>query len=338
MPNGDPSWEGCAIIRLTRILLRLLLVAVTASGCGTNGGDPFAPSPLLQGPEGARAYLDGVLKTMETYAIHKHTIDWADFRAQVVAAAGNPRAISDLYPAIELALRLLDDHESYYMRRDGLVIGTYPFGACAAPPVDTPTSPRNIGYVSIQGSRFGQSPDSIQQAIRTADHGGLLGWIVDLRGNGGGNMWPMIAGVGPVLGEGIIGWIIYNNREYEREYRDGAAQSLGEAFSRVSDPYTLMQPYPKVAVLTDGLVNSAGEAMAVWFRGRPRTRSFGTPTCGHHHLQQDFPLTDGATLFLTTAQNADRLRTTYGGPIPPDEIIADPQGVMARAVAWIEGP
>lgn len=33
----------------------------------------------------------------------------------------------------------------------------------------------------------------------------LVGWIVDLRGNGGGNMWPMIAGVGPVLGEGTAG-------------------------------------------------------------------------------------------------------------------------------------
>ena len=39
----------------------------------------------------------------------------------------------------------------------------------------------------------------------------------DLRGNIGGNMWPMIAGVGPILGDGIIGWIVYYDREYERE-------------------------------------------------------------------------------------------------------------------------
>ena len=29
-----------------------------------------------------------------------------------------------------------------------------------------------------------------------------------LRGNGGGNMWPMIAGVGPLLGEGPLGYFI----------------------------------------------------------------------------------------------------------------------------------
>jgi len=39
----------------------------------------------------------------------------------------------------------------------------------------------------------------------SADRDDLIGWIVDLRGNGGGNMWPMLAGVGPVLGEGVVG-------------------------------------------------------------------------------------------------------------------------------------
>ena len=60
-------------------------------------------------------------------------------------------------------------------------------------------------------------------------------------------MWPMIAGLGPILGEGIMGWIVYNNREYEREYRNGAALSLGEAFARVAVPYTLIKPAPRVA-------------------------------------------------------------------------------------------
>ena len=55
-------------------------------------------------------------------------------------------------------------------------------------------------------------------------------------------MWPMIAGLGPIFGEGIIGWIVYNNRDYEREYRDGAALSLDEPFARVAVPYTLIRP------------------------------------------------------------------------------------------------
>jgi hypothetical protein len=145
----------------------------------------------------------------------------------------------------------------------------------------------------------------------------------------------MIAGLGPILGEGILGWIVYNDREYEREYVGGGAQSFGEVFARVEAPYGLMRENPRVAVLTDATVNSAGEAIAVFFKGRPNTRSFGGPTCGHHHLLQSFPLRDGAVLTLVTAQHADRTRVKWAGPIAPDEMVADPAEVVTRAIAWL---
>jgi carboxyl-terminal processing protease len=321
----------------------LLIANLATAGCGLGHPVPVAPSTLppqsqpTANSKTPTAYLESLLTTMEAYAINKNIIEWASFRAQVIAAAGDAPAIPDLYPAIEIALRLLDDRESYYQPRSGGLIGLPPGGECRAVAPLTPALPDSIGYVKIEASGAGQSAESIHRAIRTADREGLVGWIVDLRGNGGGNMWPMIAGVGPIMGEGTIGWIVYNNREYEREYRNGAALSLGEAFASVDQPYTLRAPNPKVAVLTDGLVNSAGEAMAVWFRGRPQTRSFGTPTCGHHHLQQNFSLSDGATLYLTTAQNADRTKTKYQGPITPNEVLTEPGELVTRAVAWLQG-
>ena len=51
-------------------------------------------------------------------------------------------------------------------------------------------------------------PQQIQDQIKIMDHPYNIGWIVDLRGNGGGNMWPMLAGIGPILGEGIAGYFI----------------------------------------------------------------------------------------------------------------------------------
>jgi len=44
------------------------------------------------------------------------------------------------------------------------------------------------------------------------------GWIIDLRGNGGGNMWPMLAGIGFVLGDGPAGSFVL---------LDGSVQSDG---------------------------------------------------------------------------------------------------------------
>jgi carboxyl-terminal processing protease len=331
-----------------RVRSMVVVVAVlSVVGCDADRARktaPTAPSPAqpTANPGATRAYLDALLGTMETYSVNKATIDWTNLRTEVVSSAGDAQIISDLYPAIGVGLRVLGDQESYYQARDGTLVGPPPMGGCGALAPATQGLPATIGYVKVascdcQGSAATQFAESIQRAIRTADRVGLAGWIVDLRGNFGGNMWPMIAGIGPVLGEGIIGWIVYNDREYEREYRDGAATSFGDVFARVAAPYTLLNEYPKVAVLTDGIVASSGEAIVVFFKGRPRTRSFGIPTCGHHHLQQAFPLSDGATLFLVSGQHADRTKRRYGGPIDPDEMIVDPREAINRAIAWLLG-
>ena len=101
--------------------------------------------------------------------------------------------------------------------------------------------------------------------------------------------------------------------------------------------YVLMTRAPRVAVLTDALVASSGEAVAVSFRGRPNTRSFGGATCGLSTANSGFRLSDGATLQLTTALMADRNRAAYGVPIVPDETVSSDGEVVQRAIAWLRG-
>jgi len=334
---------------VTRTLF-LIATALTMTAChgDGNGTNPAEPTQTATQPapttisQAAAAYLSSLLTIMETDSTNKAVIDWSSVRADVFAAAGVAQSIPDTYPGIAVAIRRLNDYESYYAQaRGGATIGTSPVGQCGAQTAPASDLQENVGYVRVgscncDGPSATQFAESIQRTIAMADRPGLAGWIVDLRGNIGGNMWPMIAGVGPVLGEGIIGWIVYNNREYEREYRDGAAQSFGEVFAQVKSPYRLLKEYPRVAVLTDGAVVSAGEAVAVYFKGRSGTRSFGTPTCGHHHLLQDFRLSDGAVLFLVTAKSADRTKKKYGGPIEPDEMVTNSSEVFNRAVGWLK--
>ena len=42
-----------------------------------------------------------------------------------------------------------------------------------------------------------------------------LGWVIDLRGNFGGNMWPMLAGLYPLMVPGTVGAFI--DREGHRQ-------------------------------------------------------------------------------------------------------------------------
>jgi C-terminal processing protease CtpA/Prc len=251
--------------------------------------------------------------------------------------------IPDVYPAIRVALRLLGDGHSSYRGADGTFIYVSN-RTCSATAISTrPTVPPDVGYVRVssfsgtgeQATAFAQA---LQDSIRARDRAGLVGWIVDVRNNGGGNMWPMIAGVGPILGDGVAGYFIDPvGARTSWGYWDGASWSANSAAQRLAVAYTLRTPDPKVAVLTDNWVGSSGEAVVVAFRARSATRSFGTTTCGLSTANRGFPLTDGALLNLTVSVMADRTMKPYGDRIEPDESIPDPVQVVERAVAWLKG-
>ena len=327
-----------------------LLAAVFAAACGGSSAtaptSPMAPSGT-QVPAASRVasdYINEVVNTMQSNSINRDRINWVDFKSQVFQRAAGAQTITDLVPAIALALGLLDDHHSFYQAAVGGGIGNPRGPGCSGGAAPAVFPPPGIGYVKV--AAFSSTTagadrafaDTIQQQIRTADTPTLAGWIVDVRGNGGGNMWPMVAGVGAVLGDGIAGYFVPpSGSALEWSFRGGASYSGSSEIVRTSTLYTLLTPgAPRVAVLTDNLVASSGEAVVVSFRARPNTRSFGSATCGLSTANTGFRLSDGGTLQLTTAVMADRTRTTYGVPIAPDETVSDME-VVARAIAWLLG-
>lgn len=316
-------------------------------GCGGGGtaGTPTSPSastaPVLAA--GARAHLEQLLAIMEAGSINRLRIDWPAFRAAVFDAAGSAQTIDELVPAIRVALTRLGDGHSVYRSAAGTTIFV-PTRSCSGS--GGPASgqlPASIGYVSV--SAFTGTPaqattfaDAIRDRIAAQDRDGLAGWIVDLRGNGGGNMWPMIAGLGPILGEGLLGYFIGpTGASVSWFYRDGAALNDDAVMHRLSAPYRLRGGSPRVAVLSDNAVASSGEATLIAFRQRPGTRSFGLASCGLSTSNTTHVLANGAQLVLTTAVMADRTRAVYGDSVVPDEIVADREALWARAVAWLLG-
>jgi C-terminal processing protease CtpA/Prc len=98
-----------------------------------------------------------------------------------------------------------------------------------------------------------------------------------------------------------------------------------------------------VAVLTGPRTGSSGEAVTISFKGRARTRSFGSPTAGLSTANATYALPDGSMIVLTTAIEADRTGKTYGQKVDPDEVIAGPNSsaaesdsTAAAAVRWLK--
>lgn len=177
---------------------------------------------------------------------------------------------------------------------------------------------------------------ALQFNIKSQDKAGLKGWLVDLRGNSGGNMWPMLSGIGPILGEGIAGYFIFPDDVISSYYyKNGIAYSDGDGQSTVTNPYALINANPKVAVLIDAAASS-GEAITIAFIGRPNTRSFGAAgTCGYTTAIRPFKLSDGAILGIAVAVMADRNKNKFGGQIMPDEISTSGDSAIAAAIKWL---
>lgn len=281
-------------------------------------------------------YLKNLISIMKNNSINRKTIDWNAFTTNVLEKAKGSQTIDDprISAAIQTALTQLNDDHSFFIDNKGnYLIGSGRTPCKNATPI-LPNVGNDIGYIKIdafsgQGTAAAVQAETIMNRIKSADGPLIRGWIIDLRGNTGGNMWPMLSGAEPILGEGPWGYFIdpENNTEvWDRNY---------SAYIKVNYPYTLLKPKPKVAVLTDEATASSGEAIVVAFRGRPNTKSFGRPTCGVSTANQGFPFLDGSSLILTVSTMADRNKTMYGKAIAPDVNETNQEVYLQKALDWL---
>jgi len=290
----------------------------------------------------ARDYLNELIGIMQENSINKETIDWVSFKTQVFQEVNGAQTIPETYPGILKAIELLGDNHSFYRTANGSYLNPNNI-SCDGSISPVTEFPNNIGYVKVnnysgasftsQGMAFAQE---IQNQIIAADHSGIIGWIVDLRGNVGGNMWPMLTGIGPVLGNGIAGYFSYpDDTIIPWSFIDGVSRIDEQIIMQISNSYTLINPNPKVAVLLDNGVASSGEAIAVSFLGRDNTKTFGDHTCGLSTANQQYQMSDSATLILTTSNMADRNQTIYGSEIEPEQSSSS-ENIISDAVNWLE--
>ncbi|MFF0228300.1 S41 family peptidase [Streptomyces sp. NPDC004629] len=295
----------------------------------------------------ARIYLSKALSIMEKHSLLRHQVDWADVRSEAFSQADGALKPADTYGAIGSALRSLGDGHSILWEPEKAKEN---LGSSEVSPdgLQGRSLKNGIGYLSlpgVQGSQktYDQYVRQGRAAVAKADRTGACGWVVDLRSDTGGNMWPMLAVVGPVLGDGKVGMFVdADGNRSVWSIKRGAPYLDGKS-AGWDDSRPVAGSSPPVAVLTGDRTASAGEAVAVAFRGRPDTRFFGEPTNGVPTGNKAYRLSDGAMLILTEVKDADRTGRTYDAAIPPDEeIVKDPRpvargrdDVLEAAHSWL---
>lgn len=168
--------------------------------------------------------------------------------------------------------------------------------------------------------------DTLAKGLTAARDGGACGAVVDLRGNDGGDMGPMLAGVSPLLPDGTALEFVSNAYSSPVTIEGNGVRGGGSPTTTSGGKWDT-----PVAVLVDGDTASSAEATMLAFRGLDNSRSFGAPTAGYASANMVYDFPDGSALMLTIAK--DKART--GEIFSEDPIQPDKPGDEDAALAWL---
>lgn len=321
---------------------------------GPTMGAMLTGKPVFLVPPSPERYASAALDLMEAQGIHGDSPEFAEARAEAerMLASADLKDYSDTWPALDLAIAAAGGKHSKVIRPNG-GNGDGSGGSAPADAEPTVTSERVRGEggsgdgggarvltatVPTHGGDGGgpesqRYADALASGIAREVKAGACGAIVDLRGNYGGDMGPMVAGLSALLPDGELLW--FDGRGYSTAVTltGGSIQGGGSAITVDGGPKAEIP----VAVLVDGGTASSGEATMLAFRGLDGSRSFGAPTAGYAsaNVVHEFP--GGAKLMLTMAKDRDRTGAVHmDDPVQPDEVTGpSPGDAETAALAWL---
>lgn len=331
-------------------------------------GTPPAPLPVRTARKAVEA--------LQARALHAGRVDWPAVSAELATSVERDASLDDARAFIRRVIALLNDPHTRYEVPAPAAPTPKPEPAPTPKPTPAPTPPTppadarvtpalpsarmldgNVAYIQLP-----PCTDTSAPAVQ-AYAGALLGaccevgaqrpagYIVDLRLNGGGTMWPMIAGLHPILGDGACGGSesrAGDRTRYGLERRPGSAEVvawLARGDSRqdqlVTAAHTCSLAAAPVAVLIGPWTMSSGEIVAAALAKCPRVRTFGEATAGLATATEPVSLPDGSTLILATESVFDARGKPIAGAIAPDHVVtwvdwptSDDQAVQA-ARQWL---
>ena len=287
-------------MRKTLILLLTLLVLASCS-------DPNA------------RYVKKAIHIMDKHGIFAQGPEWE--KAKQEALSAKPANLKEAQEIVVQAGKVAGGKHTYLMTTDEVTENDT--SSWEMPTVELLEN--NIAFIKLPAFS-GNSDEGLKYANTVLNDlpDALHGAIIDLRGNRGGNMYPMIAAVHRFLPDDVI--LKFSSRKRPMSINSFfVLQTIGlEKQAPINCP---------VALLTDDWTGSSGEAVLICFRGLPNTRAFGSPTAGYCSCNQPFALPGGSQLVLTIGEDIARTGEAFcDDPIAPDVLTGTP---FEDALEWL---
>jgi hypothetical protein len=246
--------------------------------------------------------LDSVARTIERISCYRLQVDRSLLMDSLAAVCAKADSLVDLAPGFSMVIDALGDHHGrVYL--DGRPIAWLTDGTRSHRKDDR--APDMEFWIAVLNGRFGfesrlidgatgylripavNSSDVMAEAIRMRrglDSLITLGarqWVIDLRVNSGGNMWPMLEALAPLFPEGIFSGAVDRDGKHfaDHGFRDGHFERQG--YRMIELPVGKDRSGDPIVVLFGRYTASAGEVVALCFDQRPGTMSMGEATAGY---------------------------------------------------------
>jgi carboxyl-terminal processing protease len=290
----------------------LLLGAFVLTSSGKNWFNPIDPL--------GKESIEQAVVHLKTQALNGKLVNWDTPLRQALAKAGPEFRRAEVTAAISHLVSLLNENHSSYLNPKsaaalekepttmiGLDSGPWPF---ATQFVDGVPLIRVDGFISMNDKAVMKAARELQNAIAIGLKQNPCGFILDLSGPQGGNMYPNLIGLYPFLTQSYFEW----------EDRDTNRTKVPFLESwKMSQLDSIINPKStKIAVLIGPKTASAGEFVTIALKHNPNVFTVGQETADFTTANVPLPLPNKGILVLSVAHMVDYQSKAHRGPVVPD--------------------
>ena len=281
-------------------------------------------------PPSAETYGKNALSTIDKNGIFAGNDEWKSTYNECLKMIENAKSYDDTYDAIRKALSVGGGKHSMLMTKSESQDTTESYDEV----LPTVSIDGNIAIIKLPDflgtAEAGQKYAKVAEDFIHENRDKIKGVVLDLRGNTGGDMGPMATAVSSLLPDGELVYYHYRSYDVPVTLKNGVVSNAGTGGKSLYPEEKLNVP---VAILTDDMTASSGEALTLCFRGLENTRTFGAPTAGYTSVNMLYNMYDGAQMYLTVAFDKARTGEIFKETsIEPDVATDSP---LEAALEWL---
>lgn len=284
-----------------------------------------------------RSLVKNTFETVKKNSVFRQNVDWTTLEPAVLGGLDSLKCFEDFVTRVKLIFTTIGDNHGF-LSVNGLRIGSEEkpiisvrkslTAAYKEEPFpiryQTRIFDNNYGYIFVPGNSLNENPQMLAQALQDSlcklNPDNLKGIIIDLRLNEGGSNIPLFTGLHQLLGDKNVGAFANYQGKSTSIWNVKNGRYLKDGRVYVKSKCSCSKNI-KVAVLLSQITASAGEMLAIAFKGRKNTIFIGEKTYGLTTGVVAFRI-DGYLLGISASLSKDRTGKIYYGSVAPDiEII-----------------